>query len=318
MNSNYKKETTQPEITHIGIDVSKTQLDVFIPDTHRSRHTNTPKGLAEIIEMFATRPAPRAVCEATGGYERLLVRSLLKAGIEVCIVQPGRVRHFAQAEGLMAKTDRIDAELLARFGEKIRPRIALAEDPDALRLRQMLEMRRILVEQTVETRNRLDLAEGYLRDALDQQLSGFECKLAKVEKDIAHHIHQTDRLMELSQRYQQLNGVGPVSANTLLAYVPELGRVSDKTLASLIGVAPYPHDSGSMRKRRRIRGGRSTVRHVLYMAALTASRSNPILRAFYQRLVAAGKPPKVAIVAVMRKMLIVLNKMAADPNFVLA
>lgn len=319
MNSHSKPETTRTEITHVGVDVSKHHLDVHIPGRPARRDPNTAEGIAALIGALKALPHPRVICEATGGYEHGLATSVLDAGVEVSIVQPGRVRHLALAEGLLAKTDRIDAALLSRFGEKLQPRCEVAADPDAVRLREMLEMRRVLVDLVTITGNRLELARGYLREHLEVQLAGFKTSLEGVEGDIASHMKNSPDLSAKAARLQQLKGVGPVLAATLLAHVPELGKVGDKTLASLVGVAPHPRDSGMTSRTRRVRGGRAVVRHVLYMAAVSAARSNEVLKVFYRRLrQEKGKPAKLALVAVMRKMLGVLNRLIADPQFTLA
>ncbi len=312
-------ETTRTEITHVGVDVSKHHLDVHIPGCPPRRDPNTAAGIAALVAALGTHPHPRVICEASGGYEGALGRALLDARIEVCVVQPGRVRHLALAEGLLAKTDRLDAELLSRFGRKLEPRCETAPDPDAVRLREMLETRRVLVDLVTATVNRLELARGYLREHLQAQLDGFKASLKSVGKDISAHLEGSAALSAKAARLQQLKGAGPVLAATLLAYVPEMGKVGDKTLASLIGVAPHPRDSGTKSGVRRVRGGRAAVRHVLYMAAVTAARSNQVLKDFYRRLrEEKGKPAKLALVAVMRKMLCVLNRLIADPRFVLA
>jgi len=319
MNSHCKTETTRTQSNFIGIDVSKRHLDICMPGGCATRYENTPEAVERFIgALRASSPEAHVVCEATGGYERQLVRSLLAEDIRISVVQPGRVRHFALAEGLLAKTDRIDAALIARFGEKMTPRPEVAPDPEAIRLREMLEARRALVDYITETNARLELAEGYLAEELKRTLGSLEKQRERIEQDIARHTRTSEALKARSRRMQELKGVGPVLSATLMAYVPELGRVSDKTLASLVGVAPYPRDSGTVKARRSIRGGRSQVRHVLYMAAVTASRFNPILATFYDRLREKGKPAKVALVAVMRKMLSVLNRLIADPNFSLA
>lgn len=319
MNSHCKTETTRTPSNFVGIDVSKHHLDIHMPGDIASRYDNTADGLDRFIgALHAALPTAHVVCEATGGYERRLVEALLNAGITVSVVQPGRVRHFALAEGLLAKTDRIDAALIARFAEKITPRPETAPLPDAVRLREMMEARKVIVDSITETRARLELATGYLAEELRQMLDELETRLARVERDLAEHTRTSEALKARSRRLQELKGVGPVLSGMLLAYVPELGVVSDKTLASLIGVAPHPRDSGAMKGYRRIRGGRSQVRHVLYMAAVAAARSNPILKNYYERMINRGKPAKVALVAVMRKMLCVLNKTIADPNFSLA
>lgn len=312
-------ETTRTQSTFIGIDVSKRHLDICMPGGSTTRHENTPEAIERLADALrASSSDVQVFCEATGGYERTLVRTLIGADITVSVVQPGRVRHFALAEGLLAKTDRIDAALIARFGEKIGPRPEIAPDPDAVRLREMLEARRTVVDFITQTNARLELAEGFLATELKRTLKSLESQRNRIEEHIAKHTRTSETLITRSRRMQELKGVGPVLSATLMAYVPELGNVSDKTLASLVGVAPYPRDSGTVKGRRSIRGGRSQVRHVLYMAAVTAARSNPLLKAFYDRLREKGKPAKVALVAVMRKMLSVLNRLIADPNFSLA
>lgn len=319
MSSHCKTETTQGEVSCFGIDVSKRSLDVSPPGDGTCCYENSPGGIKELLAALrAAVPDAHVVCEATGGYERPLVRALLGAGIKVSVVQPGRVRHFAKAAGLLAKTDRIDAALIRRFGEQMRPREEVVPEAGAVRLREMLEARRLVVESIVAARSRLEVAEGYLAAHLKGELRGLERRLARIEADIDGHMGEGGSLGARARRLQELKGVGPVVSATLLAYLPELGHVSDKRLASLVGVAPYPQDSGTVKGRRAIVGGRSQVRHVLYMAAVCAAHKNPVLCAFYQRLRAKGKPAKVALVAVMRKMLCVLNKLVSDPNFSLA
>jgi transposase len=319
MNSHCKIEKIQTEINHVGIDVSKQHLDISIAGSKNLRIANTLAGLRTLHQKLVKLAHPRVTCEATGGYEKLLVASMLDAGIEVCVAAPGRVRYLAHAEGLLAKTDSIDAELIRRFAEKIPLPIQIKQDPAAQRLRQMSDFRRMLSDDIVKASNRLELAEGYLREHLQSQLTHLEDLKKKVEADINTHIRTTEELAQKAARLQELKGVGPVLAATLLAHVPELGKVGDKTLACLVGVAPHPKQSGNFKGKASIRGGRANVRHVLYMAAVSAARCNPILSAFYKRLrTQSGKTAKVALVAVMRKMLSVLNKLIAQPNFSLA
>lgn len=323
MNSNSKKEmippVVNPDTTFVGLDISKSRLDSFVPGGQPREDANTPEGHAALIQHLRTLHCPRIICEATGGYEKAVAAALLAAGIEVCVAQPGRVRHFALAEGLLAKNDRIDARLLARFGEKIQPRRELPADPHATRLREMLEYRRVLSDQIVAAENRLELASGYLREGLQVQIATFKSSIRQVEADIAIHLSTHPDLDGKAKRLRELCGVGPVLAATLIAYLPELGRLDGKVISSLIGVAPHPKDSGRRRGRRSVAAGRGCVRHVLYMAAVSAVRFNPILAAFYRRLRdEKGKPHKVAIVAVMRKMIVVLNRMIAEPQFSLA
>lgn len=329
MNSYCKKEMTSSEhenkeddtslaITFVGLDISKARLDIHASGKHREEKNN-PDGHRAFIRHLRSLPHPRVICEATGGYEAAIVAALLDAGIGVCVVQPGRVRHFADANGWFAKNDRIDARLLAVFGETIRPRLASPADPGSRRLREMLDYRRLTRDQILESANRLELATGYLREGLEIRIATLKADLKKVDKEIAAHIAANPVLAEKGERMTRLKGVGPVLAATLLAYLPELGQLEDREIASLVGVAPHPKDSGTSRSRRRVTGGRSQVRTVLYMAAIAAARSNPILKVFYGRLkTTKGKPHKVAIVAVMRKMLTVLNRLIADPQFSLA
>jgi transposase len=328
MNSYCKKEMTSSghqdkqddasRITFVGLDISKGRLDIHTSGKHREEKNN-PEGHAAFITHLRSLHHPRVICEATGGYEAAVVAALLDAGLEVCVVQPGRVRHFADANGWLAKNDRIDARLLAAFGEAIKPRLESPAVPGSRRLREMLDYRRLTSDQIIETTNRLALATGYLREGLEIRIAALKADMKRVDKELSTHIAAHPELAAKGKRMTQLKGVGPVLAATILAYLPELGRLEDKQIASLAGVAPHPKDSGTSRFRRRVEGGRVQVRNVLYMAAITAARSNPILKAFYERLKAGkGKPHKVAIVAVMRKMLTVLNRLLADPQFSLA
>jgi len=278
---------------------------------------NTTSGHARLVEALRPLRHVRVICEATGGYERAVVAALLDAGYEVCVVSPGRVRAFAHAEGLLAKTDRLDAQLLRRFGERVQPRLHVPMDAAAVTLRELLDYRRQVSDQLVAARNRLELAGPVLRTRLEGQVEFLEKELDESDRLIREHIDHDDTLRRKAARLRELQGAGPVLTATLLAYVPELGDIEDPQLSALIGVAPFAHDSGRTHRIRHVRGGRAIVRRVLYMAAVCATRHNPVLAAFYARLVAAGKPKPVALVAVMRKMLHILNRLIADPNFVL-
>jgi len=318
MSSHCKMESITPEkATYAGVDVSKDRLDYALPDQRSGHVPNTSAGHARLLALLREYPTARVICESTGGYERAMIAALLQAGVEVCLVQPGRVRAFAHAEGLLAKTDRIDAALLRRFGEAMQPRLVVPADPAAATLRELLEHRRALSDQLVAVQNRLELAGTTLRKLLGRQQSFLKKELASVEAMIEAHIDQDPDLRGKAERLQQMQGVGPVLAATLLAYVPELGQIESAQLSALLGVAPFARDSGTSSRPRHVRGGRAVVRHVLYMAAVTATRFNPVLSVFYKRLVAAGKPKMVCLVAVMRRMLGVLNRLIADPNFAL-
>ena len=304
--------------TYIGLDIAKARLDYTIDDQRSAAVSNNPKGHAVLIDWLKQQLNPRVVCEATGGYERGVVAALLEAGIEVCVVQPGRARAFAESEGLLAKTDHLDALLLRRYGKAVELRLAKAPDPLTVELRALLDRRRDLIDRRIEIDNQLGTAVPTLAKWLEREQKFLRAELEALEQEIARLIAQHPPLKQKHQRMQELQGCGPVLATTLLAYVPELGEVSDATASALLGVAPYAKDSGKSPKPRHVRGGRSAARHVLYMAAVSAARSNPVLALFYQRLLAAGKPPMVGLVAVMRKMVVVLNRLLADPNFSLA
>jgi len=321
LSSHRKKESTMPataEPDYVGLDISKDRLDYALSEQQLGQCPNDPPGHAVLLGQLRRLRAARVICEASGGYEHGVVGALLEAGIEVCLVQAARVRAFAYAEGLLAKTDRIDARLLRRFGQKLNPRLSVPTDPAARALRELLEHRRNLTEQLSEVEGRLPLAGQTLSPLLQRQQKFLVAELAAVEKLIRDHIDHDPDLRQKSERLQQVKGVGPVLAATLLAHVPELGQIDSAKLSVLVGVAPFANDSGSARMARHIRGGRAVVRKVLYMAAVCAARCNPVLAAFYRRLRQAGKPAKVCLVAVMRKLLALLNRLIAEPNFVLS
>lgn len=318
MSSHCKMESTTPDhVRYAGVDISKDRLDYSLPDARSGQLPNTAHGHEQLCALLRAFANVRVVCEASGGYEAALIACLLAEGIEVCRVQPGRVRAFAHAEGLMAKTDPIDAALLRRFGEQMKPRLERPADPAATTLRELLEHRRALCDQLVAVENRLTLAGKTLRKLLERQQAFLKKELAAVEALIEEHINQDPTLREKAQRLRQMQGVGPVLAATLLGYLPELGQIESAQIAALVGVAPYAKDSGKSKRPRHVRAGRAAVRHVLFMAAVAATRFNPVLGAFYARLVAKGKPKMVCLVAVMRRMLGVLNRLLADPQFVL-
>ena len=315
----YKMETTTPnnQVSYVGMDIAKDRLDYTVDGVRALHVANTTKGHRTLIEQLHAVPQVRVVCEATGGYERAAVAALQLAGISVCVVNPGRVRAFARADGLLAKTDKLDAQLLRRFGERMDPREHVCSDQAAITLRELLDYRREISDQLVAVGNKSELAGTTLRQRLEGLRAFLKEELKQTDSLIETHINTDEQLSAKASRLRELQGVGPVLCSTLMAYVPELGRIESPQLAALIGVAPFAHDSGRRHRCRRVRGGRGTVRSILYMAAVAAIRHNPVMRAFYHRLVDAGKLKKIAIVAVMRKMLHVLNHMVKNPNFVL-
>lgn len=314
MNSHHKTELSEP-VHYVGLDVSKARLDYVTETGTPASVPNTSVGHATLIARLREVPGARVVCEASGGYERALLAALWAAQLGACRVPPGRVRHYARAEGLWAKTDRIDAALLGRYARSMQPRLEQPVPTECLTLRELLDYRRQLSEQHTATRNRLEQAGPTLRKLLTAQLEHLAAGLAQAEAAIQAHLHAHPGLQAKAERLRQLQGVGPILATTLLAYLPELGREDDKRIAALVGVAPYAHDSGETSRPRHARGGRIEVRNVLYMAAVSAAQHNPVLSAFYQRLRESGKPAKVCLTAVMRKMIVVLNRMLRDPQF---
>ena len=308
-------DQTQPHC--VGIDVSKLTLDYALTATAEGQVPNTVEGYRTVLEQLRPLGGARVICEASGGYERGLVAALWAAGVAVCVVQPGRARAYAQSEGQLAKTDRIDAQSLRRFGHGVALQVTQPTPAEVEDLRDLLDRRRDVVERLVELDNQLGLARPTLRKLVVVEQRFLEKQRAGLDRRIEAHIAAHASLRQKAARIRELKGAGPVLAATLLAYLPELGGRPVKTLAALVGVAPHARDSGQSHRPRQIRGGRAALRHVLYMCAVTAVRSNPILRAFYERLRANGKPAKVCLIAVMRKMLVVLNRLLADPNFCL-
>jgi transposase len=316
MNSHHKTELTNP-VKYVPLDVSKRRLDYGLEPGRSSAVANSVEGITTLIKRLEGCPHARVVCESTGGYERTLLAALAQANVPFSRVHPGRVRAFARAEGLRAKTDKIDVELLRRYAVAMQPRVDVMPDPEVEVLRELMDHRRQLDEQRVLFGNRLETAGPTLRGLIEPQVAHLEQSLKEVETRIREHIRSHEILRTKSERLQQLQGCGPVLAATLLAYLPELGVLEDKQISGLVGVAPHAQESGDTARPRHAHGGRVVVRNVLYMAAVSAAQHNPVLAGFYQRLRDEGKPAKVALGAVMRKMIVVLNRLLKDPNFIL-
>ena len=263
--------------------------------------------------MVAEQPAPLVVMEATGGLERPAARLLGAAGIAVAVVNPRHTRQFAKGLGWLAKTDRLDALMLARYGTLARPIARAPLDVAQARLQALVLRRRQLAQEINAEGNRLRRAtEPVIRDSLSAHLAWLKAELAALDAHIAAALAARPEDVERAAILASVPGVGPVATSALLALLPELGRRDGKAIAALAGLAPIAQDSGKRRGQRGIEGGRAVVRCVLYMATLVASRHNPAIRAFYQRLVAAGKAKKLALVAAMRKLLVILNAMLRD------
>jgi transposase len=294
----------------IGIDVSKAMLAVAaLPDGEHWTVTNDDQGLIELTPHLVTLSPTLVVLEATGGFELLAALTLAKAGLPVAVVNPRQVRDFAKAMGQLAKTDALDAGLLAAFGQRVRPEPRPLPDAAAQLLESLCTRRRQLVEMLTAEKNRLGFARGPVKRAITPHIRWLEKRLSDVEGDWQDAIAASPLYQAKSALLRSVPGVGPVTALTLLARLPELGRLSRHQIAALVGGAPLNRDSGTMRGNRLVWGGRAPVRAVLYMATLVGLKHNPVLRRFYDRLRAAGKPFKVATTACMRKLLTILNAM---------
>lgn len=294
----------------IGIDVSKGRLDVAVcPSGERDSVFNDEGGIQALIKRLGEIQPTLIVMEATGGFEHPAMRALASAELPVVVVNPRQVRDFAKATGQLAKTDRIDAWVLARFAEAVRPAVRPLPDEVTLELRALIARRRQLTEMIVAETNRLSSASKAVRKSIKAHVRWLEAELKRADKDLDQAIRQSPIWQENQDLLRSVPSIGPVVSPTLIAELPELGQLNRKQIAALVGIAPLNRDSGTFRGRRSIWGGRATVRATLYMAALVASRRNAVISAFYKRLRDAGKAPKVALVACMRKLLTILNAM---------
>lgn len=290
--------------------MAKDWLDVAErPSDAAWRVRNDEPGIAALVERLREREPSVVVLEATGGLEYPLAAALAAAHLPMVVVNPRQVRDFARATGRLAKTDALDAQVLAQFGEAVGPQPRPLPDQAHQELAALVMRRRQLVEMLTAERNRLRTAARPVRRDIQQHIRWLERRLGDLDGDLGQAIRSSPMWQEQDDLLQSTPGVGPVASATLLAQLPELGRLSHKEIAALVGVAPLNRDSGTLRGRRIVWGGRAHVRAVLYMATLVASRHNPVVKAFYDRLVAAGKPKKVALTACMRKLLTILNAM---------
>jgi transposase len=298
------------EQTFIGIDVSKDRLDVYVRPSEASfAVTRDGKGLADLIERLGPLDPYLVVLEATGGLELTLAAALVAAGMPLAVINPRQIRDFARATGQLAETDALDAKAIVLFAEKVRPEPRPVPDEQARALGELIARRRQLIEMMIAERNRrAQLSSRRLIKSVDQLLALMQKQLSEV----GDSIRGTPAWRERDELLKSVPGVGNIVARTLIADLPELGRLDRKQIAALVGVAPFNRDSGKMRGRRTTWGGRAKIRSILYMAALVASRHNPVLKVFYQRLLHAGKAKKLALTAVMRKLLTILNAMVRD------
>jgi transposase len=294
----------------VGIDVSKRTLDVATTTGLKRQVANDEVGIAVLVEELSSLPPKLVVLEATGNYQAALVAALVVAKLPTAVINPRQARDFAKAIGKLAKTDAIDAEVLARFAEVVRPEPRTPVDADTAALDELLTRRRQVVGMITAESNRLQQSRAAtVRKKLKTHINFLRKELADTNRELDEAIRNSPVWREHDDLLQSVPGVGRVLASTLLA---ELGKLNRKQMAALVGVAPLNRDSGMMRGKRSVWGGRASVRKALYMATLSATRSNPLIRSFYQRLCQLGKPKKVALVACMRKLLTILNSMMRD------
>ena len=296
-------------LVFVGIDVSQARLDIAVRPGAPFSIVHTESALATLVEQLRALSPTLIVLEATDGMEIPLTSALATAGLPVVVVNPRQVRDFAKASGRLAKTDALDAQVLAQFAEVMRPQPRPLPDAEARALAALLTRRRQLVELLTAEKNRLLSDAAPIRTRLRTHSTWLERELQHTNTALAEAIRQSPVWRDKDELLQRVPGVGPVVTSTLLASLPELGILTHKQIAVLVGVAPLNRDSGTLRGRRTIWGGRAQVRAVLYMSAIVAARFNPVIRAFYQRLCRAGKAKEVALTACMRKLLVILNAM---------
>lgn len=306
----------EPSPSFIGIDVSKARLDVaWRPDNTLKSFENHEAGIQQLVDCLAATPASRIVLEATGGLEMPAAAALAHAGLPVVIVNPRQVRDFAKATGQLAKSDALDAHVLAWYAEAVHPEVRPLKDEQTRELAALMSRRRQLIDMLTAEKNRLGSAPKRIRKDIKAHITWLEKRLRDVDNDLNKAIKQSPLWDKQDRIIQSAPGAGPVLSITLLSALPELGRLNRRQIAALVGLAPFNRDSGTMKGRRAIWGGRAEIRAVLYMSTLAAIRSNPVIKAFYQRLREAGKEHKVATVACMRKFLTILNVMIKNEAY---
>lgn len=297
----------------VGIDVSRDALDLHaLPTGEELRLSNTAQGHAELVAWLSARRVALIVLEASGGYDYAPAAAMASAALPVTIVNPRQVRHFARGLGRLAKTDRLDAEALALFAERVRPEVRPISDENQRALAALVARRRQLQEMLQAERNRLELAEASVGGEIAEHVAYLEQRIAATEKAVREAIEESPLWRSKEELLRSVPGVGPVLSCTLLAELPELGRVSGKEIAALVGVAPFNCDSGRHKGERKIFGGRRSVRCVLYMASVAALRVSSLWRTFYEELIGRGKKKHVARVAVMRRMIVTINAVIRD------
>lgn len=298
---------------YVGIDISKDKFDVAVLGQVLVKEVaNTKRGIAKFTKQMYELDPQLIVVEATGGYEELLVLELYAAGLPVALVSPQRVRQYARARGLLAKTDVLDARNLAEYGKNIQPRLYVAKSEEGRRLSALVGRRRQLGDMHKAEKNRLRMAKAEIKASLQTVIDCLEAEVERLDNEIRKFMEAHADFKVQERLLRSAKSIGPVTAATLLADLPELGKLDRKQIAALVGVAPMNHDSGKKRGYRKTKGGRPEVRSVLYMSALSGIRYNPVIKAQYEQLVKRGKEKKVAITACMRKILTILNAMIRD------
>jgi len=299
--------------TQAGIDVSKTTLDVAVTNQKEIKSfANDDKGIQQIVGYLKKQESALTVMEATGGLEKLLAASLIEASIPVVVVNPRQVRDFAKAKGKLAKTDKIDAWILAEFAKEIHPEIRPLSDKQTDEIKALLVRRQQIKDMITMEHNRLWPADIKVIPSIQDHLNWLKQELKNIDKDLEDKVQNSTVWKEKDDLLRSVPGVGPVLSLTLMGALPELGSLNRKQIAALAGVAPFNRDSGKYRGKRMTKGGRTRVRPALYMAALVATRFNPVIASYYQHLLNNGKEKKVALTACMRKLLVILNAMVRD------
>lgn len=298
---------------YVGVDVSKASLQV---DGQSALVPNSPAGVRSLLRRLKGRESRMICCEATGGYEQTLVTGLMAAGIPVAVLNPRQVREFAKSKGILAKTDKIDAHVLTLFGQQNRPRPMQAQPDWIQEVRALLIRRGEVIQMRKQEKSRLDpKPSAPIRRHLQSHIRYLDRQGQALTDQLKQMVCAEEMLADRVDRLTQVQAIGLISALYLIAFIPELGHITDNQAAALTGLAPFNKDSGLMKGKRSTQGGRARVRHALYMPAVCASRSNPVLSRFYRKLIERGKPPKVALTAIMRRLVVLANRLCADPSF---
>ena len=295
---------------YIGIDVSKENLDVYILEHDKHfQFSQTETGLSELVKIIKPFNPALVVLEATGGFENNAASILASSNIPVAVINPRQVRDFAKATGTLAKTDCLDAKIIAMFGKAIKPKVSSLPDETLKQLNLLVRRRSQLVHMIGQEKTRLSSSKGFMAESIKKHIAWLKKELEELDKNINDFIKSSPVYKEKVQIFKSTPGCGPVLASSLIAFMPELGKLNRKKIALLAGLAPLNNDSGRFKGKRTVRGGRENIRSILYMAAIAAIRFNPPIKKFHERLIAKGKPKKVAITACMRKLLVTLNAM---------